>query len=78
MIYYIAFIIFMPIFTYIDFKTYKSRILGLLSEQPDYDENRENYVLLHEKMCEKQKKTSTMVCSIICALAFVLLILSVA
>lgn len=77
MIYYLIFLILMPSFTYIDYKAYKKRMLNLLKEQPDYEDNIENYIMLHDKLCARQKKSSTLVCTIICIVALLMLLLSI-
>lgn len=48
------------------------RMEETLAAQPDYDQNRENYDALLAKLMARQKKTDTLVCAVLCIVAFIL------
>ncbi len=72
MIYYLVLFFLMPAFGRVDYLGYKRRMEKVLSEQPDYAENRENYQVLYDKMCAHQKRVTIAVCVLICVIALVL------
>jgi hypothetical protein len=67
-----AFAVLIPIFCYIDFVIYKKKLEKTLSEQPDYDKNRENYDLLYDRMCKKQALTEKEVAVVLVLFAIIL------
>ena len=76
MIYYFLLLFLMPSFGWIDYSGYKKRLNKVLSEQQDYEANRENYQVLYDKMCAHQKRVTIAVCAVVCLAVLGLILLS--
>lgn len=75
MLFFLLFIVLMPALTYADYRLYGKKMEETLAAQPDYDQNRENYEnydALLAKLMARQKKTDTLVCAVLCIVAFIL------
>ncbi len=72
MLFFLLFIVLMPALTYADYRLYGKKMEETLAAQPDYDQNRENYDALLAKLMARQKKTDTLVCAVLCIVAFIL------
>ena len=68
MLFFLLFIVLMPALTYADYRLYGKKMEETLAAQPDYDQNRENY----DALMARQKKTDTLVCAVLCIVAFIL------
>ena len=69
MLFFLLFIVLMPALTYADYRLYGKK---MEENQPDYDQNLANYDALLAKLIARQKKTDTLVCAVLCVVAFVL------
>lgn len=70
--YYLIFALALPALVYVDYLSYKKRMLRQLEGQPDYETNRANYDALLERLCAGQKRTSTIACIVLCIAALLL------
>ena len=67
MLFFLLFIVLMPALTYADYRLYGKKMEETLAAQ-----NRENYDALLAKLMARQKKTDTLVCAVLCIVAFIL------
>ena len=72
MYYYLLFVAVMPALVYVDYLCYKKRMAKFMETQPDFASNQSNYDGLLQKMCRSQKRTSVLVCVVLCFAALIL------
>lgn len=72
MYYYLLFVLVMPALVYVDYLCYKKRMEKLIQAQPDYETNRAHYNLLLQRLYSGQKRTSTVVCAVLCLMTLIL------